>query len=255
VALVLGASAQAADRVVDWHSTIRIGADGVLTVTERIALEVDGGELSRGLRREMALEHRDRFGGRASVPLEILSLTRDGAPEAWQLEGGLHAERLSTGALERGRHTYELQYRTALQVGHFPDHDELYWPLRADDLPIGIEHISAEVLLPRPVAAGELRAEAYTGARGARGRDYQSMMRDGAVGFSSTRPFAPHQGMSIVVGFPKGVVEPPPLWRRAGWYLSRNPHTIAGFAALVVLGGFLYRRQKKQPRRAPDPSA
>ena len=251
---MLGASAQAADRVVDWHSTIRIGADGVLEVTERIALEVDGGELSRGLRREMAFEHHDRFGGRASVPLEMLRVTRDGAPEQWTLEGGLQGERLVTGAVERGQHTYELQYRTALQVGHFPDHDGLYWPLRAEEWSVGVEHISAEVMLPQPVAASELRAEAYTGARGARGRDYQSMMRDGAVGFSSTKPFAPHQGMSIVVGFPKGVVEPPPLWRRAGWYLSRNPQTVAGFAVLAVLGGFIYRRKKK-PKRAPDPAA
>jgi hypothetical protein len=254
VAFVLGASAQAADRVVDWHSSIRIGADGVLEVVERIALEVDGGELARGLRREMAFEHRDRFGGRATVPLEMLRVTRDGVPEQWTLEGGLQGERITTGPLERGRHTYELQYRTALQVGHFPDHDELYWPLRAEEWPIGVEHISAEVLLPQPVAAGELRAEAYTGARGARGRDYQSMMRDGAVGFSSTKPFAPRQGMSIVVGFPKGVVAPPPLWRRAGWYLSRNPQTVAGFAVLAVLGGFLYRRQKK-PKPEPDRAA
>ena len=253
MALVLAGSAQAADRVTDWHSTIRIGADGVLEVTERIALEIDGGELSRGLRREMAFEHRDRFGGRATVPLEMLRVTRDGAPEQWTLEGGLQGERLVTGTIERGPHTYELQYRTALQVGHFPDHDELYWPLRAEEWSMGVEHISAEVLLPQPVAASELRAEAYTGARGARGRDYQSMMRDGAVGFSSTRPFAPHQGMAIVVGFPKGVVEPPPLWRRAGWYLSRNPQTVAGFAVLALLGGgFLYRRKAK---RAPGPSA
>ena len=71
MALVLAAGAQAAERVVDWHSTIRIGADGMLSVTERIALEVEAGDLARGLRRQLALEHRDRFGGRATVPLEV----------------------------------------------------------------------------------------------------------------------------------------------------------------------------------------
>ena len=33
--------------------------------------------------------------------------------------------------------------------------------------------------------ATELRAEAYTGPQGARGRDYRQMIRDGAVGFST----------------------------------------------------------------------
>jgi len=250
--LVLGASAHAADRVVDWHSTIRIDADGTLSVTERIALEVDGGELARGLRRELAAEHRDRFGGRANVPLELLSVKRDGAAEPWNLLPGELGERIITGPLARGPHIYELQYRTALQVGHFADHDELFWPLHADEWTSGVGHISAEVLLPQPVAAGELRAEAYTGVRGARGRDYQSMIRDGAVGFTSTVSFSPHQGMAIVVGFPKGVVQPPSLWQRASWYLSSNPRTLAGFAVLAVLGGFLYRRTAK---REPGPSA
>lgn len=252
MALLLNGLAHAGDRVVDWHSTIRIGADGILSVTERIALEVEDGELSRGLRRELPLEHRDRFGGQASVPLEIVSVKRNGADERWTLETAARGERIVTAPLERGAHTYELEYRTALQVGHFADHDELFWPLRAEEWPTGVEHVSAEVLLPEPVSASELRAEAYTGAQGARGRDYQSLIRDGAVGFTSTVPFGPRQGMSIVVGFPKGVVEPPPLWQRASWYLSRNPHTLAGFAMLAVLGGFLYRRKA---RRAPGPSA
>jgi hypothetical protein len=253
VALLLGASAHAADRVVDWHSTIRIDADGTLSVTERIALEVDGGELARGLRRELAAEHRDRFGGRANVPLELVSVKRDGADEVWNLLPGERGERIITGPLAPGPHTYELQYRTALQVGHFADHDELFWPLHADEWTTGVGHISAEVLLPRPVMANELRAEAYTGARGARGRDYQSMIRDGAVGFTSTVGFLPHQGMAIVVGFPKGVVQPPSLWQRASWYFSSNPRTLAGFAVLAVLGGgFFYRRKA---RREPGPSA
>jgi hypothetical protein len=252
VALVLTAGAQAAERVVDWHSTIRIGADGMLSVTERIALEADGGELANGLRRQLALEHRDRFGGRATVPLEVVSVKRDGADEAWELQPADHGERLVTGPLAPGPHTYELQYRTALQVGHFADHDELFWPLHPDEWPTGVGHISAEVLLPKPVPATELRAEAYTGPRGARGRDYLAMIRDGAVGFTSTAAFAPRHGMAIVVGFPKGVVEPPSLWQRASWYLSGNPSTVAGFAMLAVLGGFLYRRKA---RREPGPSA
>lgn len=249
---MLAAGAQAAERVVDWHSTIRIGADGMLSVTERIALEVDAGDLARGLRRQLALEHRDRFGGRATVPLEVVSVKRDGADEAWELQPADHGERLVTGPLARGPHTYELQYRTALQVGHFADHDELFWPLHPDEWPTGVGHISAEVLLPKPVPATELRAEAYTGARGARGRDYLTMIRDGAVGFTSTAALAPRHGMAIVVGFPKGVVEPPSLWQRASWYLSSNRSTVAGFAMLAVLGGFLYRRKA---RREPGPSA
>jgi len=95
--------------------------------------------------------------------------------------------------LARGSHTYEITYRTARQVGHFPDHDELYWNVNGNGWSLSFDHISAEVLLPKRVPAAELRAEAYTGAQGARGREYQSFIRDGAVGFTSTGPRKPHR--------------------------------------------------------------
>jgi predicted membrane protein DUF2207 len=212
---------------------------------------VEGGELSRGLRRELAAEHHDRFGGRATVPLEVVALTRNGAPEPWSIETAERGDRITTGPLEPGRHVYELQYRTALQVGYFPDHDELYWSIAAADWPTGVEHVSAEVMLPQPVAAADLRAEAYTGPAAARGRDYQALIRDGAVGFTSTTALRPNERMAIVVGFPKGVVDPPPLWERAAWFFSRNARTAAASCAVLALvGGFLYRRKAK---RAPGP--
>lgn len=235
----MSATAAAADRIVDWHATIRVGADGLLTVTERLALEVDGGELAKGLRREMPLEHRDRFGGQVSVPLELLAVTHNGAAEPTSFASGA----LTTPALARGRHTYEVSYRTARQVGHFADHDELYWTLRAAGWTSGVDHISVEVLLPKPVPAAQLRAEAYTGAQGARGHNYQQLIRDGAVGFTSTARFKPDEGMTIVVDFPKGIVEPPSVFRRAGWFFAHNPRTVGGFALLALIGGFLYRRK------------
>jgi hypothetical protein len=245
---VLPVAASGADRVVDLHSTIRIGADGVLTVTERIALEVESGELRGGLARTYPSEHQDRYGGRVSVPFEVLRVTRDGAPEDWALQSTLLGERLRIGAadsaLAKGAHNYEITYRTALQVGHFADHDELYWTLGGRGAPLPVEHISAEVLLPAAVPATQLRAEAYTGARGARGRDYNQLIRDGAVGFSSTAAFAPGEGMAIVVDFPKGVVQPPGFFTRVGWFFVQNKRTAAGLIVLALVCGFLYRRER-----------
>jgi hypothetical protein len=239
-------AASGGDRVVDLHSTIRIGTDGVLTVTERIALEVEAAELRGGLPRVYPSEHQDRFGGRVSVPLEVLRVTRDGTPEDWALQALPGGERLrlgrADGALPKGLHTYEITYRTALQVGHFADHDELYWTLGGRGASLPVEHISAEVLLPAAVPATQLRAEAYTGPRGARGRDYNQLIRDGAVGFSSTAAFAPDEGMAIVVDFPKGVVQPPGFFTRVEWFFLQNKRTAAGLVVLALVCGFLLRR-------------
>jgi len=245
-AALIAAPAAAAEKVADFHSTIRIGADGVLTVLERIVVEAEGRDIRRGILRDFPTDYRDRFGNRVDVPFEVLSVTRDGARENWSLERLSNGERIRIGRadalLTHGTHTYEITYRTARQVGHFSDHDELYWNVNGNGWSFPVDHISAEVLLPKSVPAAQLRAEAYTGPQGARGREYQSMIRDGAVGFTSTATFAPYSGMAIVVGFPKGIVHSPGFFRRAGWFFSQNKGAAAGLLGFALMLGFLYWR-------------
>ncbi len=250
--------AAAAERVVDFHSAVRIQADGVLEVTERIVVEAEGREIRRGIVRDFPTDYRDRFGNRVSVPFEVRRVLRDGAAEPWARERLANGVRIRIGRadalLGHGAHVYEIRYQTARQIGHFPDHDELYWNVNGNGWTFAFDHISAEVQLPKTVPAVQLRAEAYTGAQGARGRDYQYMLRDGAVGFTSTAAFRPYEGMTIVVGFPKGIVAEPGFVRRAGWLLWQNNGVAAGLAGLALMLAFLYWRWVavgRDPRAGP----
>ena len=243
LALCLGAlPAWALERVVDFHSAIRIQADGVIDVTERIAVEAEGREIRRGILRDFPTDYRDRFGHRVSVPFDVLEVQRDGAAEPWSLEHLSNGARVRIGRadtlLPAGTHVYEIRYRTARQIGYFADHDELYWNVNGNGWTFGFDHLSAEVRLPKAVPASELRAEAYTGAQGARGRNYHYMVRDGAVGFTSTTPLRPMEGMTIVVGFPKGIVAEPDLARRIGWLLSQNAGAAVGLGGLALMLAF-----------------
>jgi Predicted membrane protein (DUF2207) len=249
LALYLAAPPAAAiERVVDFHSAIRVQADGIIDVTERIAVEAEGHEIRRGILRDFPASYRDRFGNRVSVPFDVVGVQRDGAAEPWTLERLSNGARLRTGRadalLSPGSHVYEIRYRTARQIGHFADHDELYWNVNGNgnDWTFAFDHLSAEVRLPHAVPANELRAEAYTGPQGARGRDYRYMVRDGAVGFTSTRAFRPQEGMTIVVSFPKGIVSEPSLARRVGWFVSHNMAVAVGVAGLVLMLAFFYWR-------------
>ena len=259
LALVLWLAAPPAlalERVVDFHSAIRIQAEGVIDVTERIAVEAEGREIRRGILRDFPTDYRDRFGNRVSVPFDVLGVQRDGSAEPWSLERLSNGARVRIGRadtpLAPGPHVYEIRYRTARQIGHFADHDELYWNVNGNGWSFAFDHLSAEVRLPKAVPANELRAEAYTGAMGARGRDYQYMVRDGAVGFTSTTPLRPHEGMTIVVGFPKGIVAEPGVARGLGWFLSQNTGMAVGLAGLALMLAFFYWRWSKVGR---DPAA
>src|SRR5205814_5455253 len=118
-----------AERVTDFHSTIRIAADGVLDVTERIAVEAEDREIRRGILRDFPTDYRDRFGNRVNVPFEVRRVLRNGSAEPWSLERLANGARIrigrGDGLLSHGTHVYEIRYQTARQIGHFSDHDEL----------------------------------------------------------------------------------------------------------------------------------
>ena len=227
-------------------------------MVERIEVVAEGREIRRGILRDFPTEYRDRRGNLARVPFDVLGVTRNGAAERFTLEDLSNGKRIRIGSagvlLPPGVHVYEITYRTARQIGFFPDHDELYWNVNGAGWTFPFERISAQVELPAPVPAGEVRVEAYTGPPGARGRDYKAEAREGGASFRTTRTLGPRQGLTIVVGFPKGVVAAPDATQRASWWMADNRGTLAGAAGVVLLLAFLYWRWwlvGRDPRAGP----
>jgi len=248
----------AAERVVDFHSDIAIQADGSLQVRERITVEAEGRSIKRGIFRDFPTDYRDRTGALVRVPFEVTEVTRDGRPEPYVLQRERNGVRVRIGDpnvyLKRGRHRYEIAYRSARQLGFFDDHDELYWNVNGNGWAFPMERVSADVRLPRAVPAGELKVEAYTGRQGARGRDFGAEAFDGGARFETSRTLAPYEGMTIVVMFPKSVVHEPGWRERAAWWLADNRGAAAGLAGLVLLLAFLYWRWSlvgRDPRAGP----
>ncbi len=236
--------AQAAERVLDLHGDIRIAASGELTVTETIAVQVEGREIKRGILRDFPTDYTDRLGNKVRVPFEVLSVKRNSLSEPYGTERLANGVRIRIGRadlpLSPGRHVYEISYRTARQVGHFEQHDELYWNVNGTGWTFAMDHVSAEVTLPIPVQPSQMKLEAYTGLQGARGRSYTSSARDGGAVFVTSRALGPGEGLTIVVGFPKGIVTPPTAGQRARWFLGDNSGVAAGIASLLALLGVLY---------------
>src|SRR5688572_8104996 len=62
--LALSIHSHAAERVLDFHSDIRIAHNGVLTVTEIITVQAEGRQIRRGILRDFPTGYRDRYGNR-----------------------------------------------------------------------------------------------------------------------------------------------------------------------------------------------
>jgi len=259
IALLAGAAGAAADeRVLEFHSDIRIAADGSLTVTESIAVQAEGRIIRRGIFRDFPTDYRDRTGARVRVPFEVLDVFQDGRPARWITQPMANGVRIRIGSpgvlLPHGRHEYQIRYRTARQLGFFGDHDELYWNVNGNGWAFPFDSLSAAVTLPVNVPAASLKLEAYTGYRGARGRAYDAVAEAGRALFRATRRLARREGMTIVVEFPKGIVAEPGFARRALWRVADNRGLAAGIGGALLLVVFFvwrWRAVGRDPRAGP----
>jgi hypothetical protein len=257
--LAFAANACAVERVLEFHSDIRIEANGELVVTERIAVEAEGRDIRRGILRDFPTQYHHRDGSAVNVPFSVLQVSRDGVPEPFAFEAVGNGLRIRIGnvnvLLPRGRHEYQITYRTGRQVGFFAEHDELYWNVNGNGWTFPFDALTARVTLPSRVAADRIRVEGYTGFFGARGRDYRAQAENGGASFAATRPLARGEGLTIVVGFPKGLVHQPTRRERLGWFMRDNHGSVAGVVGFLVLLGFLWWRWSlvgKDPREGPQ---
>jgi hypothetical protein len=256
--LFLAAPAQAVERVTAFHSDIRIAASGEITVTETIEVQAEGKEISRGILRDFPSEHRDRLGNRMTVPLAVDKVVRNRKPEHYALERLSNGTRIRIGEANRklphGKHVYEITYRTARQIGYFDTHDELYWNVNGTSWTYPFDGLTAEVTFERPVAAAELKVEAYTGPKGPRAYDYNAFVRHGSAAFRASRPLAPREAMTIVVAFPKGVIGAPSTFERSKRYVAAHGGVAVGagiFGLMLALLLTCWWRFGRDP--APGP--
>ncbi len=217
----------AAERVLDFHSELRVAPDGALWVTEILTVQSRGGKVRGGLERELAW------------PLEELRVTRNGRPVPFEREnaaGGVRIRLRDAGALlQPGQHEYRIAYRTAHKIGYFEDHDELRWKVNGSGGTLPFERLSAEVRLPEPVPAGALKVHAQTGTSASQGGDYQVFVRPDSAAFRVTRALAPGEGFTIAMAFPKGVVAQPPAAARFAAWLERHRALSLVLAILLVV--------------------
>jgi uncharacterized membrane protein YgcG len=258
VAALVAGAAHADERILDYRIAVAVQADASLEVTEDITIRAEGNQVRRGIYRDFPTRYRDRAGNAVVVDLEVLSVQRDGASEAWFTENISNGVRINTGGDDYlpqlpGTYRYTLRYRTTRQLGFFANHDELYWNAIGTGWAFPIDAGGVEVRLPAAVPVADLTAEGYTGPQGAKGQDYTArIVEPGLARWELTAPLAPEEGLTIVLTFPKGLVPAPTAAQRIGWLLKDNRGVLVALAGLVALLAFCITRWRAVGR---DPRA
>lgn len=237
----LGAIAQRvpAERIVHFTSDITIAPDGTVLVQETIVVQSLGISIRRGIVREFPTEYRDDSGKRYVVDCVVHEVLQDDLPAQYAIESAANGILIYIGSKERllapGTHAYRITYTTTRQIGFFDDHDELYWNVTGNGWVFPIDHAEAVVHLPQGVALDSIMVEGYTGEQGGRASKYTASIEHDIVRFSTTDRLRPYEGLTIVVGWPKGFVQAPPWYRMLYWLLRDNLASIWMLCMLLLL--------------------
>jgi uncharacterized membrane protein YgcG len=225
------------ERIISFKSDIIVSRDASLHVTETITVFSAGQAIIHGIVREFPTRYRDYGGTTYNVLFDLQQVIQDGVPAQYVIRNIKNGKKIFIGdrgkILPMGEHTYSISYTTNRQLGFFDHYDELYWNVTGNGWRLPIEQVHATVHLPQGTVIRS--AECYTGAQGEKGSACTHTVQGDTVLFSTTRPFQPFQGLTIVVTWPKGIVHEPSWFQKIFWFFKDNGSFIAIILGVLLL--------------------
>lgn len=236
----IGAGAQEqTERIRSFDSHITVNPDGTMEVRETIQVTAAGIQIRHGIYRDFPTRYKDRLGNRYSVAFEIVSLERDGNTEPYHTSAISDGVRVYFGSssqlLDPGDYTYVFTYRTSRQLGFFEDHDELYWNVTGTRWNFPIDLATATVILPPQIHNFVKDMDGYAGYEGQRGKAFTSTRDDEGNPTFRAQHLEGHQGLTIVITWPTGLIAPPNTQQKMQWFLSDNRAMAVGLAGLLLV--------------------
>jgi uncharacterized membrane protein len=230
--------------VARFDTRYTVGDDGSVLIEEEIHPSFQG--TYHGIERSIPVEYPGPDGTAYKLFLKVESVT-DETGEKIKFEQSTRTEAVTDGASHQflvlkiyaggtdTERTVKIAYRAANAVRFFKDHDEFYWNVTGNDWKVPIEEASAFVALPS-AAAGQLKAQAFTGLYGSRDQDATTRIDGSFVSFEAANSLPPRSGLTIDIYIPKGVLTQPSWFtRNVVWFIGGNPGALIPVWAFAVM--------------------
>jgi uncharacterized membrane protein len=212
-----------AEEIRNFHAEILINKDSSISVQEDIEYDF-GYELRHGIFREIPYKYEvgiRNYNLRMDVR-RITDFKDDPYKYSVRREGRYVIVKIGDPDKEiTGVHGYRIEYFVDGAVIFFEDHDQLYWNVTGNEWKIPIKKASAKVYFEEEIPEG-VKATCYTGYYGSKEQDCRFTIAPSGVEFFASDSFNPGEGLTIVLGLPKGILmEPSPL-KKASWFIADN---------------------------------
>ncbi|OIP06638.1 hypothetical protein AUK41_02115 [Candidatus Berkelbacteria bacterium CG2_30_43_20] len=201
----------------DYQSDIIVNTDASLYIKETIKASCPGCIDKHGIFRVLPLQYTNDHRKHISSPLELQSITDEtGKPYPFTTKNNTFNHTLMWKIGDpnidvTGDHTYVIIYRVKNAVRSAnPQFDELYWNLSGNFWDIPIDHFTAHITFPKPIAQSNTRINLYSGTQGTKTNTFgSSVWTDPQVlTVSSTDILEPRNGITLSTTFPKGIITP-----------------------------------------------
>lgn len=224
----------AQESISNYDVFIHITDSGVVNFQENILY--DFGLLQRhGIFREIPFVKTNSDNKKYRIDFDNISVKNETADDA-TFTSSFESENLilKIGHPDQyvtGKNLYSIRYSASGALTYFSDHDELYWNVLGTDWEVPVNNFGAVVLLPEGISGSDVNFSCFTGYSGSVESACTYRYENGMLKVATTRQLMPNEGVTIVVGFPKGhvqVIEPVK-------YSAIHPALLV----LLVVSGFL----------------
>ncbi len=225
--------------ITSFQSQLTVNRDSTLAIIETI--RVNFATEHHGIFRTIPLRYRYDDNHDRYYNLRVESVTDGTKDVPYDAYVDSDNEVIKIGdptVMVSGDQVYVIHYSVEGAMNSFSDHDELFWNVDGALWPVAKESVTAHVTTP---AGAWTELACYQGPTGSR-EACPTSAQDNFLTFSSTRPLAAGEQISIAVKFVKGAVDVPApmLEDRLRFFpdgaFDLNPFTIGAFALTLLLG-------------------
>lgn len=212
IIVAFSVQAQTGDVIEQYQVEALIRQDGIVSVTETIQYNF-GNQPGRGIIRDIHLTSEDG----PNIKVKIKRITDEsGRAHPYKVSSNRELISIKIGDPNKyitGKHTYIIDYDVAGAIRFFDDHDELYWNAIGTEWDVLIKNANATVTLPQSFASSKVQAECFTGSAESKDSSFckvtsvlNNLSQVAEVRVKTLGPLSPQNGLTVVAGFPIGVV-------------------------------------------------
>jgi uncharacterized membrane protein len=236
-----------AEQIDDFQASIRINPDASINVTEKIFYDF-GSIAHHGIYRDIPVKYQ-RNGLNYNLKISQISVSDENG-QSYQFSTSQEADifRIKIGdpaATITGAHYYVINYKIKRAINYFSDHDELYWNVTGNGWTVPINKAEADVTAPAVNDQNKISSACYYGYYSSQSKCPVS--QSGSTFSFSSKSLAGGEGMTVIIGFPKGLVDEPNVLGKIVFALEDNSIFCLPLVVLIILF-FAWRKYGRDPR-------